>query len=104
MILSRARIDLYPIIGFGRRAHKTAQTTCQEVLRWVIPHILWYYWTNNVGYVRHGIGMVVLPTWDITYSTVLCRMVASTGRAAVRVQPMFVGLRPEDFLGRCLAT
>ena len=59
MILSRARIDLYPIIGFGRRAHKTAQTTCQEVLRWVIPHILWYYWTNNVGYVRHGIGMVV---------------------------------------------
>ena len=45
-----------------------------------------------------------LPTWDITYSTVLCRMVASTGRAAVRVQPMFVGLRPEDFLGRCLAT
>ena len=32
MIISRAHIDLYPIIAAGRRAHKTAQTTCQEVL------------------------------------------------------------------------
>ena len=40
VIISRAHIDLYPIIGPGRPAHKTAQTTCQEVLTWVITALL----------------------------------------------------------------
>ena len=40
VIISRAHIDLYPIIGSGRPAHKTAQTTCQEVLTWAITALL----------------------------------------------------------------